>query len=88
MGKVGKGSLSAPERERFLIVVEARDPATALPGLRRLLKRLGRVYRLRALSVERADPVPQNENYGAFSGDRAEGEIFTRAENIRPHQED
>lgn len=44
-------SLTPPEV--FKITIEAGPEAPALPALRRLLKRLGRAYRLRVVTVER-----------------------------------
>lgn len=44
--------------ERFLVVLESRDPALSVVALRRALKHLWRSYGLRAVSCRRENPAP------------------------------
>lgn len=43
--------------ERFQVVLESSDPALSVVLLRRLLKHVGRTYRLRAVAVRRESPA-------------------------------
>lgn len=45
--------------ESFRIVVQAGRDTPALPALRRLIKRLGRAYRLRVVTIDRIEQEPR-----------------------------